>query len=105
MSAAIKTGYIYKPTLAFSLSGPAFSLNCVILFSQPILATQLNNQDPSECAGTDDWLKIILFFGLIPQAKKAEVVFRMFCFNSLGSCLTVTACKSTTQKIHLLFSF
>ena len=45
-------GYEYNPILAFSLWLPAFSLNCVILFNQPILAVQPNIQAISECALT-----------------------------------------------------
>ena len=86
--------------LAFSLSFPAFSLNCVILFNQPIRATQLKIQAPSEWAATPDWLKIILFFASIPLAINVATVSLIFFFNSFGSCLTVIACKSTTQKIH-----
>jgi tryptophanyl-tRNA synthetase len=41
VTAAIKTGYPYNPTVAFSLFLPAFSLNCVIRFNHPIRATQL----------------------------------------------------------------
>ena len=37
-----------------TLSLPAFSLNWVILFNHPILATQLNIQAPSACAATLD---------------------------------------------------
>ena len=88
---------MYNPTLAFSLSLPAFSLNCVILFNQPILAIHPKIQDPSEWAGTKDWLKIILFLQSNPLARKAAVVSLILSFKIFGSCLTVIACRSTTQ--------
>ena len=77
--------------LAFSLSFPAFSLNCVILLSQPILETQLKIQAASECAETIDWLKIMLCAGSIPHAINVATVSLIFFFNSFGSCLTVIA--------------
>ena len=45
---------MYNPTLAFSLSDPALSLNCVILFNQPILDTQFKIQANSEWPETAD---------------------------------------------------
>ena len=47
LSCVARMGWLNRPTLAFSLSFPAFSLNCVILFSHPILATQLSIHAPS----------------------------------------------------------
>ena len=63
-------------------------------------ATHPKIQDPSEWAGTNDWLNIILFFGSIPLAKKAAVVSLILFLRVTGSCLVVIACKSTTHYTH-----
>ena len=52
------------------------------------------------CAETALWLKIIVFLGLIPDAKYAAVTSKVLLSNSFGSCLIVIACKSTMQNIH-----
>ena len=89
-----------KTTTCFFFIFSSFSLNWVILFSHPILATQLSIHAPSAWADTFDWLKIILFLGSIPLAINVATVSWILFLNSLGSCLTVIACKSTTQNIH-----
>ena len=61
---------------------------------------QLSNHVNSVCAGTELWLKIMVFFGLIPDAKYAAVTSKVLLSNSFGSCLIVIACKSTIQKMH-----
>ena len=81
ISAAIKFGYIYKPTLAFSLSDPALSLNCVILFNHPILETQFKIHANSVWPETEDWLNIILLSGFRPEAKKLATVSKTFFLN------------------------
>ena len=36
----------------------------------------------------------------MPLAMKVATVSKILFLNSLGFCLTVIACKSTTQKMH-----
>ena len=60
-------------------------------------ATQLNTQASSACSATWLWLKMICFLASMPQARNAAVTSRVERGNSLGSCHTVMACKSTTQ--------
>ena len=60
-------------------------------------ATQLNTQASSACSATWLWLKMMCFFGSMPQAMNAAVTSRVARGSSLGSCHTVMACRSTTQ--------
>ena len=60
-------------------------------------ATQLNTQASSACSATWLWLKMMFFFGSMPQAMKAAVTSRVVLASSGGSCQTVIACMSTTQ--------
>ena len=87
---------MYRPTLAFSLSDPALSLNCIILFNQPILETQFKIQ-----ASSSDLNRRLIenytLFGSKPVAKKLAVVSKTLSCKWLGSWKTVIACKSTTQ--------
>ena len=47
-----------------------------------------------------NYITVILALGSMPLATNVATVSLIFFFNSLGSCLTVIACKSTTQKMH-----
>jgi hypothetical protein len=69
MSAAIRLGYAYSPTLAFSRCFPAFSLNWVMRLSQPNRAMQLKIQASSACAETWLWLKMMQRFASTPAAR------------------------------------
>ena len=65
---------------------PAFSLNCVMRFSQPMRATQLKIQASSACCTTRLWLKTMCFFGSMPAARNAAVTSRVARISSAGSC-------------------
>ena len=62
---------------------------------------QLSTQASSACSATWLWLKMICFFGSIPEAMNAAVTSRMFLRSSSGpphtATGTVMACRSTTQ--------
>jgi hypothetical protein len=99
MSAAIRFGYTYRPDDAASRSLPALSLNCVIRFSQPSRATQLKIQASRACAWTWLWMNRMQRAGSSPQAISAAAISRVWRASSFGSCQTVMACRSTTQKM------
>ncbi len=79
---------------------PAFSLNWVMRFSQPIRATQLKIQASWAWAGTWLWLKTICLRASMPAARKAAVTSRVWLRSSAGSCHWVMACWSTMQKMQ-----
>ena len=58
---------------------------------------ELNNDNANECIFCVVDLHAITVKQDPKELKKNTIVFF---FNSFGSCLTVMACKSTTQKIH-----
>ena len=62
---------------------PAFSLNCVMRFSQPRRATQLKIQASSAWPETWLWLKTMCFCGSMPEAMKAAVTSRVFLVSSV----------------------
>ena len=51
---------------------PAFSLNCVMRFSQPMRATQLKTQASSACSATWLWLKTICCVGVDAGGDKGR---------------------------------
>ncbi|CNJ08796.1 Uncharacterised protein [Mycobacterium tuberculosis] len=74
------------------------SLNCVIREACPNPVKQPSTHANWVCAGT--WLctKTVERAGSIPSARYCAAVTSVRCRSAAGSCATVMACRSTTQK-------
>ena len=75
-----------------------FSLNCVMRPNWPTLATELNSQAASACAGT--WLcaNTVERSGSIPVANSIAARSSVERRSASGSYSTVIECRSTMQK-------
>ena len=97
MSAAIRIGYVNRPTL--TESEPSFadlSLNWVIRCACPKPVRQDRIQASWVCSGTWDWTKTVARSGSMPAASSWAAARSTRSRSSAGSCSMVSACRSAT---------
>ena len=75
-----------------------FSLNWIMRFSHPIGVPHCSSHASSAWAGTCDCAKTPDREGSTPAARYSAALALVAARRSLGSCGSVMACRSTTQK-------
>ena len=75
------------------------SLNCVMRLASPKPVIVFSTQASCACAGTCDCTNSVERSGSMPAAMYCATSERVWPRSVAGSCGTVMACRSTTEKI------